>query len=52
MLEVARLFRGAGAADDAALRLLAVYADNLRRIAKAEEQITTRPTVSASAPKD
>jgi adenylate cyclase len=33
---VARLFRGAGAADDATLRLLAVYADNLRRIAKAE----------------
>ena len=37
MLEVARLFRGAGATDDATLRLLAVYADNLRRIAKAEE---------------
>ena len=36
MLEVARLFRGAGADDDATLRLLAVYADNLRRIAKAE----------------
>ena len=36
MLEVARLFRGAGAADDATLRLLAVYADNLRRIAKAK----------------
>jgi hypothetical protein len=36
MLEVARLFRGAGAAEDATLRLLAVYADNLRRIAKAE----------------
>jgi adenylate cyclase len=36
MLEVARLFRGAGATDDATLRLLAVYADNLRRIAKAE----------------
>ena len=36
MLEVARLFRGAGAADDATLRLLAVYADNLRRVAKAE----------------
>jgi hypothetical protein len=36
MLEVAGLFRGAGAADDATLRLLAVYADNLRRIAKAE----------------
>ena len=36
MLEVARLFRGAGAADGATLRLLAVYADNLRRIAKAE----------------
>ena len=36
MLEMARLFRGAGAADDATLRLLAVYADNLRRIAKAE----------------
>jgi adenylate cyclase len=36
MLEVARLFRGAGAPDDAMLRLLAVYADSLRRIAKAE----------------
>jgi adenylate cyclase len=36
MLEVARLFRGAGVVDDATLRLLAVYADNLRRIAKAE----------------
>ncbi len=36
MLEVARLFRGAGAGDDATLRLLAVYADSLRRIAKAE----------------
>jgi adenylate cyclase len=36
MLEVARLFRGAGATDDAMLRLLAVYADSLRRIAKAE----------------
>jgi adenylate cyclase len=36
MLEVAGLFRGAGATDDATLRLLAVYADNLRRIAKAE----------------
>jgi adenylate cyclase len=36
MLEVARLLGGVGAADDATLRLLAVYADNLRRIAKAE----------------
>jgi adenylate cyclase len=36
MLEMARLFRGAGATDDATVRLLAVYADNLRRIAKAE----------------
>jgi adenylate cyclase len=36
MLEVAGLFRGAGVGDDAILRLLAVYADNLRRIAKAE----------------
>jgi adenylate cyclase len=36
MLEVAQLFRGAGATDDATLRLLAVYADSLRRIAKAE----------------
>jgi adenylate cyclase len=35
-LEMAGLFRGAGATDDATLRLLAVYADNLRRIAKAE----------------
>ena len=36
MLEVAGLFRGAGVGDDATLRLLAVYADSLRRIAKAE----------------
>jgi adenylate cyclase len=36
MLEVAGLFRGAGVGDEATLRLLAVYADNLRRIAKAE----------------
>jgi adenylate cyclase len=36
MLEVAELFRGAGADDDATLRLLAVYADSARRIAKAE----------------
>ena len=36
MLEVAKLFRGAAATDDATLRLLAVYADSLRRIAKAE----------------
>jgi adenylate cyclase len=35
MLDVAELFRGAGV-DDATLRLLAVYADSLRRIAKAE----------------
>ena len=33
MLEVAKLFRGAAATDDATLRLLAVYADSLRRIA-------------------
>ena len=36
MLEVAELFRGAGVRDEATLRLLAVYADSLRRIAKAE----------------
>jgi adenylate cyclase len=36
MLDVAGLFRDAGVGDDATLRLLAVYADNLRRIAKAE----------------
>ena len=36
MLEVAELFRGAGVDDDATLRLLAVYADSVRRIAKAE----------------
>ena len=36
MLELAGLFRGAGVGDDATLRLLAVYADSLRRIAKAE----------------
>ena len=36
MLDVAELFRGAGVDDDATLRLLAVYADSVRRIAKAE----------------
>jgi adenylate cyclase len=36
MLEVAEAFRGAGGQDEATLRLLAVYADSLRRIAKAE----------------
>jgi adenylate cyclase len=36
MLEVAETFRGAGGQDEATLRLLAVYADSLRRIAKAE----------------
>ena len=36
MLEVVGLFRGAGVADEATLRLLAVYADSLHRIAKAE----------------
>ncbi|HET8789314.1 MAG TPA: adenylate/guanylate cyclase domain-containing protein [Actinomycetes bacterium] len=36
MLELAELFRGAGVDDDATLRLLAVYADSVRRIAKAE----------------
>ena len=36
MLDIAELFRGAGGGDDATLRLLAVYADSLRRIAKAE----------------
>ncbi|HEX5881258.1 MAG TPA: adenylate/guanylate cyclase domain-containing protein [Actinomycetota bacterium] len=36
MLELAELFRGAGVDDDATLRLLAVYADSVRRMAKAE----------------
>ena len=36
MLDVAELFRGAGVDDDATLRLLATYADSVRRIAKAE----------------
>src|SRR4029450_4298971 len=36
--DIAPLFRGAGAGDDAPLRLLAVYADSLRRIAKAEAE--------------
>jgi hypothetical protein len=36
MLEVAGLLGAAGVGDDATLRLLAVYADSLRRIAKAE----------------
>jgi adenylate cyclase len=38
VLDIAELFRGAGAGDDATLRLLAVYADSLRRIAKAEAE--------------
>jgi adenylate cyclase len=36
MLDMAGVFRGAGVGDDATLQLLAVYADSLRRIAKAE----------------
>src|ERR671924_214474 len=36
MLDVAELFRGAGVGDEATSRLLAVYADSIRRIAKAE----------------
>jgi adenylate cyclase len=38
MLDVAETFRGAGADDQATLRLLGVYADSLRRIAKAETE--------------
>jgi adenylate cyclase len=36
MLDVVELFRGAGVGDEATLPLLAVYADSVRRIAKAE----------------
>src|SRR5829696_6030801 len=36
LLEVAELFRQAGVEDEATLRLLGVYADSLRRVAKAE----------------
>jgi adenylate cyclase len=36
MLDLAELFRGAGVDDEATLRLLGVYADGVRRIAKAE----------------
>jgi adenylate cyclase len=36
MLDVVELFRGAGVGDEATLRLLAVYADAVRRVAKAE----------------
>ena len=36
MLDIVELFSGAGVEDEATLRLLAVYADSLRRIAKAE----------------
>jgi adenylate cyclase len=36
MLDVVGLFRSAGVGDEATLRLLAVYADGVRRIAKAE----------------
>jgi adenylate cyclase len=36
MLDIAETYRGVGAADEATLRLLAAYADSLRRIAKAE----------------
>jgi adenylate cyclase len=38
MLDVAETMRGAGGQDEATLRLLAVYADSLRRIAKAEAE--------------
>ena len=51
-MEAARLFRGAGAAENATLRLLALYADNLRRIAKAEADYYEANVERASAPKD
>jgi adenylate cyclase len=38
LLDIAELFRGAGVADEATLRLMGVYADSLRRIAKAEAE--------------
>jgi adenylate cyclase len=38
LLDIAEVFRGAGAGADAALRLLGVYADSLRRVAKAEAE--------------
>jgi adenylate cyclase len=38
MLDVVEMFRGAGGNDAATLRLLAVYADSLRRIAAAEAE--------------
>jgi adenylate cyclase len=38
MLDVVQLFRGAGVDEAATLRLLAVYADSVRRIAKAEAE--------------
>ena len=50
MLDIAELFRGAGGGDDATLRLLAVYADSLRRIAKAEADYYETNIGGASAP--
>ena len=42
MLTVAELFRGGGVGDDATLRLLGVYADSLRRIARVLEGAASR----------
>ena len=52
MLEVAELFRGAGADDEATLRLLAVYADSARRIAKAEADYYEANIERRCAPRD
>jgi DNA-binding transcriptional MerR regulator len=52
MLDLAELFRGAGVSDEATLRLLAVYADSLRRIAKAEADFYEANSSGATAPRD
>jgi hypothetical protein len=50
VLEVAELLRGAGVGDDATLRMLAVYADSLRRITKAEAEFYEATSSAACGP--
>jgi hypothetical protein len=51
MLEVARLFRGAGATDDATQRLLAGYADNLRRRKRINPPVSTSANADGRHPR-
>jgi hypothetical protein len=48
LLDVLDLFRGVGVADEAVVRLFAVYADAVRRLAKAEAELYEATSRSAS----